>query len=142
LVTVATNLAIAVLCGIIISSLVFAWETAKHIYAEGKINEKGEKEYLIHGPLFFASAGNFKTLFDAENDPKVVIMDFKYSRVADHSAIDAINTIAERYIDQGKELHLRHLSPECRDLLGKAKNLVDVNVMEDPDYHIATDTLG
>lgn len=142
IVTVATNLAIAVLCGIIISSLVFAWETAKHIYADTKTNDKGEKEYLLHGPLFFASAGNFKGLFDVKNDPDVIIIDFKYSRIADHSAIDSINIIAERYIANGKEVHLRHISPECIELLGKAKNLVDVNVLEDPDYHIATNKLG
>lgn len=141
-VTVATNLAIAVLAGIILASLIFAWETAKNIYADTNINSKGEKEYLLHGPLFFASTGSFKSLFDFKKDPKEVIIDFKYSRVADHSAIDAINTTVESYILQGKNVHLRHLSPECRELLGKAKGLVEVNMMEDPDYHIATDVLG
>jgi len=141
-VTVLTNLAIAVFVGIIIASLIFAWETAKNIYADTSVNDKGEKEYLLHGPLFFASTGNFKSLFQIQSDPEVVIIDFKYSRVADHSAIDAINTVAENYLAAGKSLRLRHLSPECCELLGKAKSLVEINQLEDPDYHIATDALA
>ena len=141
-VTVLTNLAIAVVVGIIIASLVFAWETARHIYAEESVNERGEKEYILHGPLFFASISHFKQLFDFSHDPAIVIIDFQYSRVADHSAIDAIQSVAKSYTAQGTELHLRHLSPECRLLLGKAKSLVDVNKTEDPDYHIASDVLG
>lgn len=141
-VTVATNLAIAVLVGVIISSLVFAWETAKHIYADTRINEAGEKEYILHGPLFFASISHFKQLFHYESDPNEIIIDFKYSRVADHSAIDAIKLVCKSYTSAGKKVHLRHLSPECLLLLGKAKSFVEVNQTEDPDYHIATDVLG
>lgn len=141
-VTVATNLAIAVLVGIIIASLVFAWETAKQIYAKTRKTEQGGKEYILHGPLFFASVSHFKAIFEFEADPKAIIIDFKYSRVADHSAIEAIKLICKRYTSLGKQVHLRHLSPECRALLGKAKSFVQVNEMEDPDYHIATDVLG
>ena len=141
-VTVFTDLAIAVIIGIVISALVFAWKTAKHIYAETKINEAGDKIYIIHGPLFFGSITPFKALFDFENDPDEIIIDFKYSRVTDHSAIDAIKFITERYSKFNKIIHLRHLSPECKKLLGKAGNMVEINILEDPDYHVATDELA
>lgn len=123
-VTVFTDLAIAVAVGVIASALMFAWEHAKHIYAASHINPDGHKEYHIHGPIFFGSAANFLELFDAHNDPKEVIVDFARSRVADHSAIDAIETLAERYAAVGKTLHLRHLSQDCRALLQKAGSLV------------------
>lgn len=142
LVTVFTNLAIAVVSGVIIAALVFAWQTAKNIYADRRINSKGAKEYLLHGPLFFGSTSQFKALFDMENDPREVIIDFKYARVTDHSAIDAIQFITERYLSYGKNLHLRHLSPECKILLGKAGDMVETNVLEDPDYHVASNKLG
>ena len=140
-VTVATNLAIAVIVGVIMASLKFAWETAKNIHAEEKDLGHGSKAYIIHGPLFFGSTSNFKTLFSTITDPKDIIIDFKYSRVADHSAIDAIKFIVNEYAIRGKTLHLRHLSPECKLLLGKAGNMVEVSVLEDPDYHVATDVL-
>ncbi|MEZ8739129.1 SulP family inorganic anion transporter [Photobacterium swingsii] len=141
-VTVAADLALAVIVGVIYSALVFAWEHAKHIYASTHIDENGSKIYEVNGPLFFGSASHFLELFDAKNDPKDVIIDFAKSRVSDHSAIEAIDTIAERYASQGKTLHIRHLSQECRSLLKKAGNLVEVNLMEDPTYKVATDTLG
>ncbi|QUJ68355.1 SulP family inorganic anion transporter [Photobacterium sp. GJ3] len=141
-VTVAADLAIAVFVGVIYSALVFAWEHAKHIAAESKIDENGSKVYHLNGPLFFGSVSHFLELFDASNDPKDIIIDFADSRVADHSAIEAIDTVAERYAKEGKTLHLRHLSPECRGLLRKAGDLVEVNVMEDPTYKVASDTLG
>ncbi len=140
-VTVATNLATAVIVGVIMASLVFAWETSKDIHAKEKVNAEGSKEYIIHGPLFFGSSTKFKALFSAKTDPKDVIIDFKYSRVADHSAIDAIKYVANSYLRYHKVLHLRHLSAECRALLGKAGNMVEVNMLEDPDYHVATDQL-
>ncbi|MCP4475127.1 MAG: SulP family inorganic anion transporter [Gammaproteobacteria bacterium] len=140
-VTVFTDLAIAVVTGVIISTLVFAWQTAKDIYAENRVNDKGEKEYTLHGPLFFGSVTQFKALFDIENDPGEVIIDFMRSRVADHSAIDAIQFITEQYTRLGKTLHLRHLNPECKLLLGKAGNMVEANVLEDPNYHVATNRL-
>ncbi|ORT50343.1 sulfate permease [Vibrio sp. qd031] len=141
-VTVLTDLAIAVLVGVIVSALMFAWDHAKHIYTSSSINEEGSKVYRIHGPIFFGSAANFLELFDAENDPVDVIVDFAESRVTDHSAIEAIETIAERYSSKGKTLHLRHLSPDCRALLHKAGSLVEINVKEDPSYKVATDVLA
>ncbi|KWW45714.1 sulfate permease [Vibrio cholerae] len=141
-VTVFTDLAIAVAVGVIASALMFAWEHAKHIYAASHINPDGHKEYHIHGPIFFGSAANFLELFDAHNDPKEVIVDFARSRVADHSAIDAIETLAERYAAVGKTLHLRHLSQDCRALLQKAGSLVEINLKEDPTYKVASDVLA
>lgn len=141
-VTVVTDLAIAVIVGVIVAALVFAWEHAKHIWADTKETEDGTKIYTLHGPLFFGSVASFKDIFDPKNDPEKVIIDFKNSRVADHSAIEAIDTIAEKYIDAGKELHLAHLSAECRGLLTKSGDLCDVNVMEDPTYKLAVDKLA
>ena len=139
-VTVLTNLAIAVLVGIILASLVFAWQTAKNIHAiESEQDEV--KTYHIDGPLFFGSTRNFLALFDFENDPNEIIIDFQRSRVCDHSAIEAIQSMTRRYAYYHKTLHLKHLSLECKQLLGKAGNMVEVNVIEDPDYHVATDTL-
>jgi SulP family sulfate permease len=141
-VTVATDLAIAVIVGVIISALAFAWEHAKHINVKGYDDEKGSRVYELNGVLFFGSVKNFMELFDPEQDPDDVILEFQNSRVADHSAIEAIDSLAEKYIQAGKQLHLRHLSPECRKLLKKAGNLVEVNVMEDPRYHVADDELA
>lgn len=141
-VTVVTDLAVAVCVGVIVSALVFAWEHAKHIYTNSYIDEQGSKVYELHGPLFFGSVKNFAELFDVNNDPRDVIIEFKYSRVADHSAIEAIDSLAERYKKAGKKLHLRHLSPDCIELLNKAKDLVEVNVIEDPKYKVASDKLA
>jgi len=140
-VTVATDLAIAVIVGVIMASLVFAWQTAKNISAKESTVDDNAKAYLIHGPLFFGSSTSFKNLFSPQTDPKDIIIDFKHSRVCDHSAIEAIKSVAEQYSQANKTLHLRHLSAECSALLGKAASLVEVNVMEDPDYHVATDSL-
>ena len=141
-VTVFTDLAVAVVVGVIVSALAFAWEHAKHINVKGYDDENGVRIYELNGPLFFGSVKNFLELFKPENDPDEVIIEFQKSRVADHSAIEAIDNLAEKYIQAGKKLHLRHLSPECRDLMKKAGNLVEVNVMEDPRYHVADDALG
>ncbi len=141
-VTVFTDLAIAVGVGVIASALMFAWDHAKHIYASSNTLEDGSKLYVIHGPIFFGSAANFLELFDAGNDPENVIVDFGQSRVADHSAIETIETLAERYAALGKTLHLRHLSPDCRKLLIKAGSLIEINVQEDPSYKVATDVLA
>ncbi|MFW1257877.1 SulP family inorganic anion transporter [Vibrio parahaemolyticus] len=141
-VTVLTDLAVAVAVGVIASALMFAWQHAKHIYADTCLNAEGSKEYKIHGPIFFGSAANFLELFNAPEDPKDVIVDFADSRVTDHSAIEAIETLAERYASIGKTLHLRHLSPDCRKLLDKAGSLVEINVKEDPSYKVATDILA
>jgi len=141
-VTVATDLAVAVVVGVIVSALAFAWEHASHINVKGYDDEKGSRIYELNGPLFFGSVKSFMELFDPENDPDDVIIEFQNSRVADHSAIEAIDSLAEKYIKLGKSLHLRHLSEECRILLTKAGDLVEVNVMEDPKYHVADDKIA
>lgn len=141
-VTVLSDLAVAVFVGVVVSALMFAWEHAKRIAVETRIDENGAKVYLLSGPLFFSSAHRFQNLFDVHNDPNEVIIEFQKSRVCDHSAIEAIDSLAERYKKAGKNLHLRHLSPECRELLATARDLVEVNVIEDPRYHVADDKLG
>ena len=141
-VTVATDLAIAVIVGVIATALIFAWKQARHVYAVTSLNETGSKVYIVHGPLFFASIHRFNELFDVKNDPDDVIIDFAHSRVADHSAIETIDTLAEKYTKAGKTLHLRHLSAECRQLLENAGDLVEINIKEDPHYHVADDKLA
>ncbi len=141
-VTVATDLAIAVIVGVIVSALVFAWEHAKHVMVKRSTDENDWTVYEVEGPLFFGAISSFKEQFDVNNDGQDVIIDFKKSRVYDHSGIEAIDGISERYAKLGKQLHLRHLSPECKDLFQKASDCVELNVMEDPDYHIATDKLA
>ena len=142
-ITVLTdNLALAVITGVILSALAFAWQHASHINAKIRYNRMGDKVYELEGPLFFASAQNFQDLFTPREDTDDVVVDFKNSRVADHSAIEAIDKLAERYDRAGKRLHLKHLSPECLLLLRKAGPFVEVNMVEDPKYHIADDTLG
>jgi SulP family sulfate permease len=141
-VTVAYDLAIAVVVGVIVSALVFAWKHAQHIQADIYEDENGYKVYDLRGPVFFGSVSYFKELFDPQNDPEHVVIEFKRSRVSDHSGIEALDSLAEKYSAQGKTLHLRHLSPECRQLLTRAGDLCEVNVMEDPTYHVATDKLA
>ncbi|MFA9195807.1 SulP family inorganic anion transporter [Flavobacterium sp. FBOR7N2.3] len=132
------NLALAVLIGVIISALVFAWESAKRIRAKKYIDDKGVKHYEIYGPLFFASTTAFAEKFDVLNDPDEVIIDFEESKIADMSAIDAVHKITERYAKVGKTVHLRHLSEDCRQLLQNAQGIIDVNIMEDPSYRVAS----
>ena len=142
-ITVITdNLAIAVFIGVIIAALVFAWNHAKHITVVITRDNEDSKVYELHGPLFFGSVQHFQDLFDPKNDPDDVVVEFKYSRVSDHSAIEAIDTLAERYLSADKRLHLRHMSPECKNLLSRAGELCEVNVIEDPTYHVADDKLG
>jgi SulP family sulfate permease len=141
-VTVMTDLAVAVVVGVIVSALVFAWENAKHININSYDDENGSRVHELNGPLFFGSVKNFLELFNTEEDPGDVIIEFQNSRVADHSAIEAIDTLAERYIKAGKTLHLRHLNEECRQLLKKAGDLVEVNVLEDPRYRVADDQIA
>ncbi|WP_345786136.1 SulP family inorganic anion transporter [Rubellicoccus peritrichatus] len=136
------DLATAVILGVIISALIFAWQHATHLGADIKTNKQGSKVYQLHGPLFFASVASFKELFDPREDPDDVIIDFYYTRVYDQSGLEAINGLAEKYRQLGKKLHLTHLSPECRKLLDKAGDMVEVNLSEDPQYHVATERLG
>jgi len=133
------DLATAVILGVVVAALVFAWRHATHMIADVKVNEHGSKVYQLHGPLFFASVSSFKEMFDPRGDPDDVVIDFYFSRVYDQSALEAINAVADRYKQAGKRLHLRHLSPECRQLLDRAGDLVEVNIAEDPHYHVATD---
>jgi SulP family sulfate permease len=135
------NLALAVLIGVIISALAFAWENALRIRARKYIDDKGSKHYEIYGPLFFGSVSVFNDKFDIQNDPEDVIIDFSESKVVDMSAIEALNALTERYQKAGKKIHLRHLSPDCQQLLRDADKIVEVNVMEDPTYHVAADKL-
>ena len=141
-VTVATDLAVAVVVGVIISALVFAWQHAKYIRIEAREDHNGSTVYAVTGPLFFGSATSFTERFDPKQDNDDVIIDFARSRVADHSGLEAIDALAERYENAGKTLHLVHLSDECRKLLKKAGNLVEVNVIEDPTYFVAEDSLA
>ena len=133
------NLALAVLIGVIIAALVFAWDNAKRIRARKSIDENGVKHYEIYGPLFFGSVTAFNEKFDILNDPDEIIIDFKESRVVDMSAIEALNRITERYLKVGKTVHLRHLSGDCQKLLQNADKLIDVNVLEDPTYKVVVD---
>lgn len=132
------NLALAVLIGVIISALVFAWESAKRIRARKYVDENGTKHYEMYGPLFFASTTAFLEKFDVAGDPNEVIIDFKESRVADMSGIDTLNKLTERYKNAGKKLHLKHLSRDCKLLLKNAEDVIDVNILEDPTYSVAT----
>ncbi|KRP08390.1 MAG: sulfate permease [Sphingobacteriales bacterium BACL12 MAG-120813-bin55] len=135
------NLALAVIIGVIISALVFAWDNAKRIRARKSIDENGIKHYEIYGPLFFGSVTAFNEKFDVANDPEEVIIDFAESRVVDMSAIEALNKMTERYSKAGKKIHLKHLSPDCRQLLKNADSIIDVNVLEDPTYKVAVDKI-
>jgi sulfate permease, SulP family len=130
------NLALAVLIGVIIAALVFAWDNAKRIRARKFVDDNGVKHYEIYGPLFFGATTAFTEKFDVLNDPEEVIIDFKESRVVDMSAIEALNKLTERYHKQNKKIHLKHLSPDCRKLIKNAESIIDVNVIEDPTYNV------
>ncbi len=136
------NLAVAVLLGVIISALAYSWENAKRIRARKYVDEHGIKHYEIYGPLFFGSTTLFSEKFDVVNDPDEVIIDFKESRVADMSGIEALNKITGRYAKLGKKVHLRHLSRDCIRLLENADKIIDVNVLEDPTYKVVVDRIN
>ena len=133
------NLALAVLIGVIISALVFAWDNAKRIRARKHIDENGVKHYEIYGPLFFGSTTTFMTKFDAVKDPEEIIVDFTESRIVDMSAIETLNKLTELYAKHNKKVHLKHLSGDCRKLLSNAEAVIDVNIIEDPTYRVVTD---
>ncbi|QVL45739.1 MAG: SulP family inorganic anion transporter [Methylophilaceae bacterium] len=141
-ITVFADLAIAVIVGVIFSALAFAWEHAKEIRVTATIDETGTKTYVLNGTLFFASISAFQGLFTPKEDPKNVVIDFKNAKVVDHSALEAIDALAAKYVAAGKILHLKHLSPDCLEILENAKGMVEVNVLEDPTYHIADNKLG
>ena len=130
------NLALAVIVGVIISALVFAWDNAKRIRARKRIDEDGVKHYEIYGPLFFGSVSTFTEKFDVLDDPDEVVIDFRESRVVDMSAIEALNKLTERYLKVGKKVQLKHLSKDCQRLLKNADKIIQVNVLEDPTYKL------
>jgi SulP family sulfate permease len=137
-VTVMTDLAIAVIVGVIVSALAYAWNNASRIYAKVYTSPEGAKVYQIQGPLFFGSASGFAELFDPKTDPDTVVVDFMSSRVVDQSALQAIEDLAQKYEAKGKTLQLRHLSRDCHRLLNRAGQLV-IDSDDDPDYGVVVD---
>jgi len=135
------NLALAVLIGVVVAALVFAWDNAIRIRARKRIDENGWKHYELYGPLFFGSTTVFAEKFDVQGDPEHVVLDFAESRVVDMSAIEALNRVTSRYAQAGKKVHLRHLSEDCRALVDKAKSIIEVNHYEDPTYKVVSDAL-
>ena len=133
------NLALAVLLGVVVAALVFAWDNAIRIRARKRVDENGWKHYEIYGPLFFGSTTVFAEKFDIQGDPEHVVIDFAESRVVDMSAIEALNRLTSRYEEAGKTVHLRHLSEDCRRLIDKADAIIEVNHFEDPTYKVLTD---
>ncbi len=142
-ITVFTDLAVAVISGIIISALVFAWQKSASIWIKDSIDAKGAIHHQLRGYIFFGSAKNFMDLFQSKiiSDPEEVYIDFARAKVLDHSGIEALNSLTEKYKKAGKKLHLQHLSADCKKLIKNAEELVDVNVKEDPKYKIADDML-
>ncbi len=140
--TLVFDLAIAVIAGVVVAALVFAWDNAVRIRARKSVDADGVKHYEIYGPLFFASTAAFHDKFDPQGDPATVIIDFKESRIADHSGIDAVQKVTERYSKVGKKVILRHLSPDCRQLLKNAGSMIEVNLCEDPRYFVVADELS
>ena len=141
-ITVWQDLAIAVIAGVIISALVFAWENATMIRARKRIKEDGTKVYEIWGPLFFGSIQNFSSKFDVQADPDIIEIDFIESRVSDHSGIEAIENLIQKYQKLNKQVKLTHLSPECKTLLLKANPALDNSIeasIDDPRYYVVTD---
>ncbi|CAI8200292.1 MAG: Bicarbonate transporter BicA [Flavobacteriaceae bacterium] len=135
------NLALAVIVGVIIAALGFAWDNAVRIRARKRIDETGVKHYEIYGPLFFGSVAAFSEKFDLAGDPEEVVIDFAESRVVDMSAIEALNKVTERYAKSGKKIHLKHLSKDCLRLIKNAESLIEVNIIEDPTYKVVADKL-
>ena len=142
LITVWQDLAIAVIAGVIISALVFSWENAKRIRARKKELEDGTKVYEIFGPLFFGSIQAFNNKFDIKNDPEKVVIDFMESRVSDHSALEAIYNLIQKYEAAGKQLRVKHLSEDCKALMVKASpklaNVIE-DAIDDPRYYVVMD---
>lgn len=137
--TVIFDLAVAVISGVIVSALVFSWENAKRIRARKRIKKDGTKVYEIWGPLFFGSITAFNDKFDVKNDPKNVEIDFVESRISDHSALEAVFNLVNKYEKEGKTIHLKHLSEECKELLYKSSSKfkeVIIEDVEDPRYHL------
>lgn len=133
------NLALAVLVGVIVSALVFAWESARRIRARKHVDDDGVKHYELYGPLFFGSVQVFAEKFDVNNDPETVIVDFAECKINDMSGIDAVNKLTDKYAKAGKKIYLKHLSPDCMQLLNNARDIIQVNILEDPTYKVAVE---
>ena len=142
IITVFTDLAIAVISWVIISALVFAWKKSTQINVKRYIDEKNITHYELEWSVFFGSIKTFNSLFNHADDTKEIIIDFLNARVFDHSWIEAVNNLTEKYKSKGKILHLRHLSEDCRTLLDKAKDVIEVNIIKDPKYRVADDQLS
>lgn len=143
-ITVWQDLAVAVFVGVIMSALVFAWKSAIRIRARKRIKENGTKVYEIWGPLFFGSTTAFNKKFDLENDPESIEIDFMESKISDHSGVEAVRNIANKYMDAGKKIKLAHLSPDCKALLLKWNpefETIILDSVEDPRYYVVTDLL-
>jgi len=138
IVTVISDLAVAVIVGVIVSALAYAWNNAVRIHASTRETPEGGKVYLIEGPLFFGSVDGFSEIFDPRNDPDDVVVDFDNSRVVDQSALQAIEDLAQKYEALGKNIQLRHLSRDCHRLLHRAGQLVEKSE-DDPNYGLAVD---
>lgn len=136
-VTVFTDLAIAVAAGVVVSALVFAWKSGKSIQIDSHINARGISVYALTGPLFFGSVRKFLEYFEPHKDQENVVIDFKHSRVCDQSGLEAIKSLAERYYNLGKRLHLKHLSTECQRLLKSMEDFFVINIIEKPQFRIA-----
>lgn len=136
-VTVFSDLAFAVILGIIVSALVFSWKKSQYIFHKEFIDENGSKHYEIEGIVFFGSIHNFRDIFSIDTDPKEIFINFKNARIFDHSAIEALNKLTESYRKSNKTLHLKYLSPDCQKLLKNAKDFIEVNIKEDPKYKVA-----
>ena len=135
------DLASAVIIGVIVSSLAFAFKHAKNVNAEVRINDHGARIYQLHGPLFFASTTQFKEIFQPKDDPECVIIDFYFTKVYDHSGMEAIHSVAQKYQQLGKTLHLTHLSEDCREMLKNAQDLISIQMWDEPQFHVSTDRL-
>lgn len=141
-VTVVADLAIAVVVGVVVSALVFAWEHAKRVRVTSTQADSLHKTYQVAGTLFFASVAEFLQQFSPKDDPEHVEIDFCDARLMDHSAIEAVNALAERYQRSGRRLRLRHLSADCLDLLDRARGMIEVDYREDPKYRVADNSLA
>ncbi len=141
-ITIVADLAIAVIVGVIIAALIFAWEKGKRIDIERVEESSGQKIYHIRGAIFFGSVHNFLEAFKIDDDCDDIIIDLLHARIFDHSGIEALNTITQRYKNANKTIHLRHLSTECLEFINNSKEVVEVNILEDPNYHVALNELA
>ena len=143
-ITVWQDLAIAVIAGVIMSALSFAWKSATMIRARKRTKEDGTKVYEIWGPLFFGSTTGFNSKFEVSTDPSHVEIDFIESKVGDHSGVEALHNISNKYLEAGKKVTLTHLSPDCKAMLLKwnpeFKTIIK-DAIDDPRYHVVTDMM-